>query len=596
MTGSQEFQNDVFLSHNSKDKPVVRELKRRLAAKGLTVWLDEDELRPGIPWQELLEIGIRSSRSVVVVIGKDGLGPWENEEMQAALILAVDNKRPVIPVLMPGAQTMPRLPMFLGIRTWVDLRTDLNDDGVGRLVWGITGAKPQPSPMSPKLTESEATFGHRVTCKLSCLDKAGPPLHGRPISFLIGLCDKFPHTEFRLSKEDRTSDDLSWRVDMKSLINMMQGAFQDGDTVILEVRGKTEVMASTFLKIALENLDGYADDPAATRAKITTLIDEVSSRIYDPDLDDLDDVIVQKSLEDLLPIDREYRVVAVINDRLHDVSLPMIPLIAKHFGCDLQIGFELPNKGVFLFNMGPQNAYNLERRILDLEIQVGTKITVVASGTRGEEAGAAVKSVLQNLWQCDYWIRSRAKDWDSEAAVSHLINYAREMARHFSPAYGHVQNPFISNLITRSVFVNTAGQSFSKELALEQLAASHARLYDLPLAEILKRVKEVERKQTVVPRPGFAIAHAAMERSPRISISFGVYPDGVLWSKEDGMVKLVAMVLCAHDTYKTWRDYLKRFSILFRSVPSLQSQLVSTRKSAEFVDVLRTAEVSLMKV
>jgi hypothetical protein len=119
MAGSQKFQNDVFLSHNSKDKPVVRELKRRLAAKGLTVWLDEDELRPSIPWQELLEIGIRSSRSVVVVIGKDGLGPGENEEMQAALILAVDNKRPVIPVLMPGAQTKPKLPIFLGNRTWV---------------------------------------------------------------------------------------------------------------------------------------------------------------------------------------------------------------------------------------------------------------------------------------------------------------------------------------------------------------------------------------------------------------------------------------------------------------------------------------------
>jgi hypothetical protein len=113
----------------------------------------------------------------------------------------------------------------------------------------------------------------------------------------------------------------------------------------------------------------------------------MSSRLYDPDLDDLDDVIVPKSLEDLVPIDREYRVVAVINDRLHDVSLSMIPLIAKHFGCDLQIGFELPNKGVFLFNMGAQNAYKLERRILHEEIQVGTKITVVASGTRAKKPG-----------------------------------------------------------------------------------------------------------------------------------------------------------------------------------------------------------------
>ncbi len=597
MAGSEEFQNDVFLSYNSEDKPVVRELKRLLAAKGRTVWFDEDELQPGIPWQELLEIGIRSSRSVVVVIGKDGLGPWENEEMRAALMLAVDNKRPVIPVLMPGAQTKPKLPMFLVTRTWVDLRTGLNDDGVRRLVWGITGAKPQASPVSPKLTESEATFGRRVICKLSCLDTAGTALHGRPISFLHWLCDYFPNTEFRLSKEDRSSDDVSWRVNMRSVIDMMNGQFQDRDTVILEVRGKTEVLASTFLKIALENVDGYMDDPAATRIKISKLIDKASSRIYDPDLDDLDELTVRKSVEDSLTIDREYRVVAVINDRLHDVSLSMIPLIAKHFGCDLQLGFLLPNnKGVYLSPMGAQNAYHLERRILDLEFQVGTEITVVACGTRGEEAGTAVKNVLQNLWQCDKWIRTRAKHWDSEAGVPDLIKYAREMALHFSPAYAHVQNPFISNLITRSVFVNSAGQSFSKKMALKQLAASHARLYGLPVAEILKRVEEGERKQTVVPLPGFAIAHAAMERTPRISISFGVYPDGVLWSKEDGMVKLVAMVLCAHDTYKTWADFRKRFSKLFQEVEGLQSQLVATRKSAEFVDVLRTAELSLVKV
>ena len=37
---------DVFLSHNSKDKPDVRELAEALRARGLRVWLDECELVP----------------------------------------------------------------------------------------------------------------------------------------------------------------------------------------------------------------------------------------------------------------------------------------------------------------------------------------------------------------------------------------------------------------------------------------------------------------------------------------------------------------------------------------------------------------------
>ena len=51
---------DVFLSHNSKDKPIVRELKQALTARKLTVWFDEDELRPGLAWQPLLEQGLQT--------------------------------------------------------------------------------------------------------------------------------------------------------------------------------------------------------------------------------------------------------------------------------------------------------------------------------------------------------------------------------------------------------------------------------------------------------------------------------------------------------------------------------------------------------
>lgn len=133
---------DVFLSHNSLDKPALRELKQRLSAYGLSCWLDEDELQPGIPWQWPLEEGIRDSSSVAVLVCSDGLGPWEDEEMQAALRLAVKDKRPVIPVLMPGAPSKPKIPMFLGNRTWVDLRAGLGKEGLDRLVWGITGKKP----------------------------------------------------------------------------------------------------------------------------------------------------------------------------------------------------------------------------------------------------------------------------------------------------------------------------------------------------------------------------------------------------------------------------------------------------------------------
>jgi hypothetical protein len=134
---------DVFLSYAHREKEEVKPLKDLLVAFPLKVWFDDDELRPGVPWQRLVESGIRNSSSVVVAVGSSGRGPWQREEWEAALQLAVDDGLAVIPVLLPAAGSEPELPLFLRNRTWVDLREGLTSSGIARLVWGITGEKPE---------------------------------------------------------------------------------------------------------------------------------------------------------------------------------------------------------------------------------------------------------------------------------------------------------------------------------------------------------------------------------------------------------------------------------------------------------------------
>lgn len=142
VTTWQQTPFDVFLIHNSNDKSAVRELAEALREHGIIVWLGEDELRPGLNRQTQLKNGIKLSSSVAVLIGKDGLGPWEDVEMQVAMMHAVKDSRPVIPVILPDASRQPKLPMFLANRMWVDLRPALNETNLGRLIWGITGKKP----------------------------------------------------------------------------------------------------------------------------------------------------------------------------------------------------------------------------------------------------------------------------------------------------------------------------------------------------------------------------------------------------------------------------------------------------------------------
>jgi GTPase SAR1 family protein len=130
---------DVFLCHNVTDKPAVRDLAQRLRGRGLRPWLDERELRPGLPWQRVLEDQIQRIPAAVVVVGST-VGPWQDHELTAFLREFVRRMCPVIPVLLPGVER-PKLPVFLDGLTWVDLAAP-DPDPLDQLEWGITGKHP----------------------------------------------------------------------------------------------------------------------------------------------------------------------------------------------------------------------------------------------------------------------------------------------------------------------------------------------------------------------------------------------------------------------------------------------------------------------
>ena len=140
----------VFLSHSSADKPAVEELARRLAKEGIQAWLDKWHLIPGDAWQPAIEKALAESETCAVFAGPSGFGPWQNEEMHAAINQRVrDSGRRfrVIPVLLPRAQRAERssLPIFLAATTWVEFRDSLDDeDAFHRLVCGIRGIEPGP--------------------------------------------------------------------------------------------------------------------------------------------------------------------------------------------------------------------------------------------------------------------------------------------------------------------------------------------------------------------------------------------------------------------------------------------------------------------
>jgi TIR domain len=131
---------DVFLCHHGVDKTIIKQIGEQLKGQGILPWLDEWELRPGLPWQRLLEEQIKQIKSAAVFVGKNGIGPWQEQELAAFLRAFVKRGCPVIPVLLEDALQTPELPIFLEGMTWVDFRVR-EPDPLQQLFWGITGVR-----------------------------------------------------------------------------------------------------------------------------------------------------------------------------------------------------------------------------------------------------------------------------------------------------------------------------------------------------------------------------------------------------------------------------------------------------------------------
>lgn len=134
---------DVFLAHNSKDKPLIQQLAEALVAKGLKPWVDTEQIAPGQSFQDSIQQALQNVESIAICVGTEGLGKWQAWELKAAISKCVDAGIPVVPVLLPEVERLPDSLLFLSELNWVNFETNTQEETqVLRLIWGISGTKP----------------------------------------------------------------------------------------------------------------------------------------------------------------------------------------------------------------------------------------------------------------------------------------------------------------------------------------------------------------------------------------------------------------------------------------------------------------------
>jgi WD40 repeat protein len=169
MAGS--FAYDVFLSHNSQDKPRVRKLAERLRDAGLRVWFDEWIIKPGDDIYLAIEHGLEEARVQVLCLSPEALGSdWVTLERSTVLFRDPSNAgRRFVPLLLANCT----LPNTLRRYKYVDFRQE-TPNAFEELLAACQGEVetappiPQPNPKEkwmlviPASEETRAVFERKL--------------------------------------------------------------------------------------------------------------------------------------------------------------------------------------------------------------------------------------------------------------------------------------------------------------------------------------------------------------------------------------------------------------------------------------------------
>jgi hypothetical protein len=136
---AQDFQFDVFLSHCSKDKPVVRKLAARLKADGVKVWLDAEQIKPGDSIPAKVDDGLEHSRLLVLCMSANAFASdWATMESGAYRFSDPLNKaRCLIPLRLDNARVPKSLAQFL----YIDWRGPDREPAYAQLLQSCREAK-----------------------------------------------------------------------------------------------------------------------------------------------------------------------------------------------------------------------------------------------------------------------------------------------------------------------------------------------------------------------------------------------------------------------------------------------------------------------
>ncbi|MCR9196743.1 MAG: toll/interleukin-1 receptor domain-containing protein [Hyphomonas sp.] len=111
---------NVFLSHSSRDKDIVRRIDRQLKSAGFGTWLDENDIAFGKSISSEIQSGLDKSDIILIFLSEYSVSSkWVEAEWQAKFFESISKDQiGVVPILLSDC----KIPAFLRDKKYVDFR------------------------------------------------------------------------------------------------------------------------------------------------------------------------------------------------------------------------------------------------------------------------------------------------------------------------------------------------------------------------------------------------------------------------------------------------------------------------------------------
>ena len=131
-------EHEVFVSYSHQNAETVLPIVETVEAKGLSIWIDKEEMRAGQGWAGQIVRAIKSAERFCLMCSEQA---FESDHVRREVYLADKYGKAMVPIKLDGAEMPEDIEYFLAGRQWVDL-TSLSEEERAAVIHGALSETP----------------------------------------------------------------------------------------------------------------------------------------------------------------------------------------------------------------------------------------------------------------------------------------------------------------------------------------------------------------------------------------------------------------------------------------------------------------------